>query len=173
MWKSTRQPHELTVIDVKKRRVVLDPEVAASGSTMKWSPDGRQLGAAGVVYGQPRSILYTLSIPDGALRIIDSLEVLADYEFSWSPDSRWIAFSRPTLLDHVSEEPAASDLWITEAATGAKWNVLATSDWTESNPLWITDRSIQFERTVAENDDGGVTERAVVDLQLEESRASP
>lgn len=173
VWKSTRQPHELTVVDVKERRVLLDPDISASGTAMKWSPDSRTLAAAGVVYGQPRSILYSISIPDGTVRILDSLDVLSDYEFSWSPDSRWIAFSRPTKLDEVSEDPTAADMWIADASTGEKWSVLASLDWVESNPLWITDRSIQVERAPAANVDEGVISRMVVDLRLAKSRASP
>jgi WD40-like Beta Propeller Repeat len=173
VWKSPRQPHELTVIDVATRRIVVDPDVQASGTEVKWSPDSRTLAAAGVIYGEPRGILYTVSIPEGRVRVIDSLAVLSDYEFSWSPDGRWISFSRPTELDPVSEEPIAADLWIADAATGETWPVLKTPEWVESNPLWITNRAIQVDRARRDGNETGVRQRVVVEFRCGKSRASP
>ena len=173
IWKSARQPHELAVVDVKSRRLLVDPDVSASGTTMKWSPDSRTLAAAGVIYGQPRGILYTISIPSGAIRVLDSLAVLSDYEFSWSPDGRWIAYSRPTELDPVSEEPVASDLWIADASTGDAWKIVESPDKVESNPLWVTNNAIQFEQASGPAADSGVTERRILELRLDGTRASP
>ena len=169
VWKSPGRPHELTVVDVATRTVLLDPDVRASGTTMKWSPDSRTLAAAGVIYGRPRSMLYTVSVPEGRLTGLDTLDVLAAYEFSWSPDGRWIAFSRPTLLDHLGEDPIAADLWIAEAESGETWLVLETPDWVESNPLWITNRSIQIDRFRLDGDERGVEQRVVVELSREDS----
>jgi Tol biopolymer transport system component len=137
---------------------------------MKWSPDSRTLAAAGVVYARPRSMLYTVSVPEGRVTGLDTLDVLAAYEFSWSPDGRWIAFSRPTQLDHLGEDPIAADLWIAEAESGETWLVLETPDWVESNPLWITNRSIQIDRFRLDGDQRGVEQRVVVELSKEDSR---
>jgi Tol biopolymer transport system component len=141
--------------------ILLNPEVRASAADMKWSPDSRTLVADGVIYARPRSMLYTVSVPEGKVTVLDTLAVLAGYEFSWSPDGRWIAFSRPTRLDRLSEDPVAADLWIADARTGATWLVLETPDWIESNPLWITNRTIQVDRVHWDGSEPGVEQWSV------------
>jgi hypothetical protein len=165
VWKSPRQPHELTVIDVPARQVILDPDVEASGAMMKWSPDSRSLVASGVMYGRPRPLLYTLTVPDGSVRVLDSLTILSEYDFSWSPDARFIAFSRPTALDE-REDPIASDLWIADVATAQKWLVLETAEWIEATPLWITDRAIQVDQAHWDGAHRGVERRRVIELSF-------
>ncbi len=173
VWKSVPQPHELTVVDVATRTVLLDPEVRASGTKIKWSPDSRTLAADGVIYAHPRSMLYTVSVPEGKVVVLDTLEVLGDYGFSWSPEGRWIVFSRPTKLDELSEDPVAADLWIADARTGKTWLVLETPDWIESNPLWITNRTIQVDRVHWDGSERGVEQRVVVELSRKGSRRAP
>ncbi len=50
-------------------------------------------------------MLYTVSVPDWKVSVLDSLDVLVDYDFSWSRDGRWLAFTRPTALDRMGEYP--------------------------------------------------------------------
>ena len=158
-WKSPERCYQLTVVDVATRTVVVDDEFA-SGSNSKWSPDSRTIAVSGSEYRSGRSILYTVSVPGGKVTVLDTLEVFADYDFSWSPDGRWIAFSRPTRVHHVGDTIAA-DLWIADAATGKSWCILAAPDWVESDPLWITNRSIQITR-VKWNDEGANQEQRVI-----------
>lgn len=169
VWKSPRQNGELTVVDVKTRTVLLDPEVRASGETMKWSPDSRTLAADGIIYARPRSMLYTVSILEGRVTVLDTIDVLAAHEFSWSPNGRWIAFSRPTKLDNLGEDPVAADLWIADTETGTTWLLLETPDWVESNPLWITNRTIQVDRIHWDGAERGVEQRVVIELSKEDS----
>lgn len=144
-WESQEAPYELTIIDVATRAVVVDSEANASGTMSKWSPDSRLVAASGVINESSWVMLYTVSIPDGKVAVLDSVDVLSSHEFSWSPDSRWIVFSRPTALDQ-GENVAAADLWVADARTGKTWPLLETQDWVEVNPLWITDRTIQVDR---------------------------
>jgi Tol biopolymer transport system component len=169
VWKSTRQPHELAVVDVATRSLLLDPDVEASGTMIKWSPDSSMLAVAGVMYARPQTMLYTVSVPEARITILDTLAVLADYEFSWSPNGRWIAFSKPTALDHLSEDPIAADLWVAETATGMTWPLLSTPEWVESNPLWITDDMIQVERARRDGTELGLEQCVVLDLHLADS----
>lgn len=125
--------------------MVVDSDVRASGTRNKWSPDSRMLAAAGVIHGSPRAVLYTVSVPAGHVTVLDSVDVLATHEFSWSPDARWVVYSRPTGLDS-GENPIAADLWIADAASGETWPLLETPETVELNPLWISERSIQIER---------------------------
>jgi len=76
VWKSAGQNGELTVVDVSTRTILLDPEVRALGTTMKWSPDSRTIAAAGVIYARPRTMLYTVSVPEGDVTILDTLDNL-------------------------------------------------------------------------------------------------
>jgi len=163
VWKSTRQPYELTVVDVATMTVAVKPELGISGTETKWSPDSRMIAASGVVHDSPLSMLCIVSIPEGSVTVLDSVDVLSTHEFSWSPDGRWIAFSRPTRADDHYGTTAA-DLWIADAATGESWCILDAPDWVESDPLWITNRSIQITR-VRWNDEGADQEqRLVVEL---------
>ena len=168
VWKSPRQNGELTIVDVDTRTVLIDPEVRASGETAKWSPDSRIVAVDGIIYARPLSMLYTISVPEGRVTVVDTVDVLAAHEFSWSPDGHWIAFSRPTAIDDF-EEVTAADLWIADAKTGAARLVLETPDWVESNPLWITNRTIQVDRVHWDGTERGVEQRVVIELSKEES----
>ena len=167
VWKSRGRPHELTVVDVATRTLLLDPEVGSSVSDIKWAPDSRTIAADGVIYGRPKSMLYTVTVPEGKVTVLDSLDVLAHYEVSWSPNGRWIAFSRPTVLDHLGEDPVAADLWVADPETGKIWPILETPDWVESNPLWITDNTILIERVHWDGIHLGIEQQMVVELSRE------
>jgi len=164
VWKSPGQNSELTVLDVATRTILLNPEVRASAGSMKWAPDSRAIAADGVIYGCPRTTLYKVSIPSGTVTILDTLDVLAAYEFSWSPDGQWIVFSRPTKLDNLSEDPVAADIWIADSKDGSTWSLLETSDWVESNPLWITNHTIQIDWVQWDENEPGVVQRVVIEL---------
>ena len=164
VWKSPEQRSELTVVDAATGKMFLDPEVQASAVDIKWSPDSRMIVADGVIYGGPQSILYAVSVPKGRVTVLDTLNVLAHYECSWSPEGRWIAFSRPTKLDHLGESTIAADIWIADSRSGRTWPLLETPDWVETNPLWITNRTIQFDRTRCEGDEPGIEQRVVIEL---------
>lgn len=171
-WKSTRQPYELTVVDVATRTIVTDPDVRASGSKPKWSPDSRAIAASGVIYATPRCMLYAVSVPEGRVSIVDSLDVLVDYDFSWSPDGRWLAFTRPTALDEMGQYPIAADLWIADMKTGKSWPLLEGPDWVETNPLWITDHSIQVSRSARTGDEIGPEQVVVIEIARAKEKLS-
>lgn len=168
-WQSTRRPHELIVVDVASKKIV-DPDVRASGTMAKWSPDSRSIVASGVIHATPRSMLYAVSIPDGRVSILDSLDVLASHDFSWSPDGRWLAFTRPTELDRMGEYPVAADLWIADTKTGNAWPLLEGPEWVEANPLWITARSIQVNRRAHEANDLGAEQVVVIEIAGEKEK---
>jgi len=155
---------KLTVIDVASRKEIADVKIAV-GNDSKWSPDSRMIAADGTSYIHSKTVLYVLSIASNAVTVIDSLDVIGSYEFSWSPDSRWIAFSRPTKTDHW-EEPMEADLWIADASTGDAWRILQDSGWVMRNPLWVTNESIEVERSryAGEGEDPKEHRRVVVDL---------
>lgn len=161
-WKSLHNPYQLTVVDVAAKSVVVESSVKANGTKSKWSPDSRTIVAAGVSRVSSWMVLYTVAVPSGKTAVLDSVKVLMAHDISWSPDSRWVAFSRPTELDRY-ENVAASDLWIADVLSGKAWPLLETSDWIESNPQWVTNRSIQVDRRRSEDAMGEQT--VVVELR--------
>jgi hypothetical protein len=163
VWTRETWAGKLTVVDVATGRIVLENDLTHATNS-KWSPDAHAIAISGLAYKWRGAFLYTVTVPDGHVAVIDSLNELASHEFSWSPDGRWIAFSRPTRLDHY-EDVLAADLWIADAATGESWCILEAPEWAESDPLWITNQSIQITR-VRRTDDGEESERVVVELSL-------
>jgi hypothetical protein len=61
------------------------------------------------------------------------------------------------------DNAAASDLWVADVHGGKTWPLLVTTDWVESNPQWITNQAIQFDRVRPE--DGGVEQTVVVEVR--------
>ena len=162
VWKSHLNPYQLTVVDVTTSKIVMEADLT-QGTKSKWSPDSHAIAVSGISHKWRGALLYTVTVPDGRVTAIDSLNLLASHDFSWSPDGRWIAFSRPTQLEHHGETIAA-DLRIADSSTGESWCVLSAPEWAESDPLWITDRSIQITR-VRWHEAGESEElRLVVDL---------
>jgi hypothetical protein len=163
VWTRETWAGKLTVVDVATSKIVLENDLTHA-SNSKWSPDSRTIAVSGLAYKWRGAFLYTVTVPEGRVAVIDSLSELATHDFSWSPDGRWIAFSRPTQLDHY-EETIAADLWIADAATGESWCILEAPEWAESDPLWITNRSLQITR-VRRTEDGEESERVVLELSL-------
>jgi hypothetical protein len=162
VWKSHLNPYQLTVVDVSASKIVMENDLT-DGTESKWSPDSRSIAVSGISRKWSGALLYTVTVPDGRVTVIDSLKVLASHEFSWSPDGRWIAFSRPTRLHHVGDTIAA-DLWIADAATGESWCMLDGSEWAVMDPLWITNRSIQITRVRWHDEGANEEQRLVVEL---------
>jgi dipeptidyl aminopeptidase/acylaminoacyl peptidase len=164
VWKSRGLPHELVIADVETGRVVLDPKARASATTIKWSPKSQRIAVEGTIHSRPKQMLYVVALPRGRVMVLDTVGVLANYGFSWSPDGRWIAFSRPTKLDNLGEVIEAADLWIADAKTGDTWPLLETPESVESNPLWVTNSTIQIDRAHWDGQDLGARQRLIVEL---------
>jgi Tol biopolymer transport system component len=145
-WTSRRAPHQLAVVDIATKTLVVKPTAPASGTVSKWSPDSHMIAASDVIRGSKRVMLYEVSVPEGKFAVLDSVDVLEAHDFSWSPNGRWLAYSRPTELDQSGEIILSADLWIADMGKGVKWPLLQTPDLVEVNPLWITDQTLQFDR---------------------------
>ncbi len=168
LWKSAAEYHELVVLELASRQIVIDPPLPVAGSWSKWSPDGEALAVNGGIYGQPLQLLYVVWVPSGEVSVLDTLKVVADYDYSWSPDGRWLAFTKPMALDSMGEDPTAADLWIAEPATGGVWPLLETQEWIEQNPLWITNQTILIDRIPWKGSEPGVQQTVVVELKRPE-----
>lgn len=140
-WESRQRPWLLCVVDVASRRT-LRPEFGALVSRFRWAPDSRTLAVAGVLYGRPTCVLVLVSIPSGQVRVVDTLSIHADYDFSWSPDSRLLVVSKPTSVNQY-EEVAAADLWLFDRR-GGKCRLTDTPE-AEREPHWIAPTRLLFE----------------------------
>jgi Tol biopolymer transport system component len=151
------------VVDPATSDVILECDLTHAGRS-KWSPDSGSIAVSGLAYKDwDGALLYTVTVPDGRVAVIDSLGIRGTHEFSWSPDSRWIAFSRPTELHHHGDTIAAG-LWIADATSSESWCVLDAQEWAEADPLWTSNRSLQITRVQWKDDGPNLTQRLVVEL---------
>ena len=154
---------KLCVLEVPSGKVVIDMDRATATNT-KWSPAAQRIVGAGVSYGDEGIMIYSVTVPEGKVTVIAAHDVLGDVDFSWSPDSRWIVYARPTRLHHVGDT-MVSDLWIADPETGASWCVVEATDHHQSNPLWITGTTIQVDRVWWTEEGTNREQRVVLELR--------
>ena len=141
VWKSRRQPYQLEIVDAASGVAVL-ADTSLAVTDYKLSPGSKMVAADGPALGTSLSVLSVVRVADGATTPVDTTIPLGGHEYSWSPDSRWLVFSRPTKLDS-HEEVTAADLWITEVRRGAKCPLQKTPDRVESRPQWVGTKAIR------------------------------
>jgi len=125
---------DIYVADVKTREVKQVSTDPSDESSPKWSPDGKSIGFVrsgrqGGIYAVPADGSgppVRVAASDG-----NNLFGTGILGWSWSPDSRWIAFSRRDPTD-------TRDIWIVPAGGGKAVNV---TYWPGSNtePEWTSD----------------------------------
>jgi len=110
---------DLYVIDVDTKQVQVLSNDPSDEISPKWSPDGKSLA---FLRSGPQAGLYVVPVDGSAppKRIAESqgnnLFGIGISNYSWSPDSRWIAFTR---RDHLE----TGDIWIVPSAGGKAINV--------------------------------------------------
>ena len=144
-WKSTDSPWTLGILDRTTGRRI-EPQLGGCVSLFpQWSPDGRWLA----VMEQPCSMatrrLWIVSVPSASILKVDSLSILSDFEFSWSPNSRHLAVTSPESMDS-NEEPTAADLWILSDHGRRRCRVNNTLNYVEHRPMWVTDSTLLVDR---------------------------
>jgi dipeptidyl aminopeptidase/acylaminoacyl peptidase len=166
LWKSIDRPWNLVIYDRKIGRRI---EPALGGCVTfywRWSPDGRWLAVQDNPCKRGRCRLCLVNVPSGAVRCIDSLDVFADYEFGWSPNSKHLAVVRPERINPHSEEPSVADLWILSDFGRGRCNLGVTPEYIEREPMWVTDSTILVERYKARQ----LTQNERVLLQIKGGR---
>lgn len=146
LWRSRERPWNLVIFDRKRGRRI---EPALGGCVTfdwRWSPDGRWLAVQDNPCKRGRCRLCLVSVPSGAVHCIDSLDVFADYEFGWSPNSTNLAVVRPEQVDRHSEEPSVADLWIFSVVGHRRCVLAVTPEYVEREPMWVTDSTLLVER---------------------------
>ena len=143
VWKSLTRPWELCIVTLGKADT-LYPSFGAHAVQYRWSPDAKYLAVQGTLYGRARSVLAVIETSQGGARIVDSLGILSDYEFGWSPDSRKIAVSRPVRLAQM-EQVAEAELWVIGVeGSGAK--LASSTGFIYRSRRWIDDTRLLFAR---------------------------
>lgn len=157
-WRSADQPWQLCVLDAASG-AVLEPPLPARVSSYRWSPNGEWIAAAGVMAGRPLCVLALVSAVDGSVRMLDTLAVFADHEFSWSADSRALAVVRPAAIG-TGQETLRSELWII-GMDGAKGAIVQGEGIVLREPRWIDHERLSFVRTRARGTEQDADTRVV------------
>jgi tricorn protease len=99
------------------------------------SPDGKTVG---FLRSGKEGGIYTVPVDGSAApkRIVESLGNNLEFgigvsSYSWSPDSKWIAFARTDAIE-------TSDVWVVPAEGGKQTNITYTPG-TNRSPLWTKD----------------------------------
>ena len=104
----------------------------------QWSPDGRQ-----VAFKRGKGDLIILDLESGEERKL--LEGWSLLQFAWSPDNRWIGFSR-------EDDEYNSDVFIIPAEGGSEVNISRHPD-EDDFPVWSADgRKLAFRSKRDRND---------------------
>ena len=160
-WESPDEPWVLTVVDPDGRRLS-QPLRKFNVMGFKWAPDGRWIAVTATAGSSGRTYLALVSAIDGRVHVADTVRVVTDYEFSWSPDSRVLAFSRVTALN-AYEEPKAADIWL--VVPGRRpCPLVVSSDYVETQPRWVAADRLRYTR-VPRASSAPAVEDVVVDLR--------
>jgi Tol biopolymer transport system component len=147
LWKSVDEPWNLVILDRTTGRTIEPPLGGCVSSYRRWSPDSRWLAVEAHICKTPMTRLVLVNLPSGTVHVVDSLRVFAEYEFSWSPKSRTLAVIRPEAVDHNTESTSAADVWLLSVPGGTKCLPEATPGLVESDPQWVTERSLLVTRS--------------------------
>lgn len=98
---------------------------------MVWSPDSKKL-----LWSDKNLRLQFVDVQSKSVTVVDQAKTWEFTEFSWSPDSKWIAYSRP-------DRTAQTMIFLYEISSGDKFPV--TSGWYDSGePVFSTDGKYLF-----------------------------
>src|SRR5262249_14111895 len=126
LWTEKCRMGKLIVFDVSNWKQVIDVGLTAAAHRA-FSPASKRIVCTGFGYEKPLMTMYAVTVSEGKLNVNATTRFLGDINFSWSPDSRWISFSRPTKL-HPVGDTIESDLCLGDASTGRAWTLIPATD---------------------------------------------
>lgn len=107
-----------------------------------WSPDGTRIAFTRGVYGGPRErsrMSVYVAVTDGGARKLAACGLCGEQwggTIAWSPDGRWLAFSRDTGLSGYES------LWIVAATGGKPRRLTDCHTCTDVIPTWSPDGAL-------------------------------
>src|SRR5262245_39833303 len=141
-YPSQDQAYQLAVVDRRTRkRMVVEAHVAAD--EYRRSPDSRWIAVEGVERGTNDVVLSVYDLVHRSLRRIATTHAHGSYGFSWSPDSKLLAFTQPTAVGE-DEAVLAADLWVASSSSWSPCRVRTTQQEIESQPEWLSDAALLF-----------------------------
>ena len=162
LWHSEQRPWCLGVEELGSRDVI-EADAAAHILKFKWSPDSKYVAGDGNSIATGRPILLVMDVSDGSCVVLDTLRVLSDYHFSWSPDSRFLAVSVPTAVAET-EEVCAAELWIISADGKCRSLVGEASPVVARNPRWFAPLRVAVDSYRCQDAAAGPDSLRVIDL---------
>lgn len=134
------QASELAVVDRRTRRRVIN-DTGTSADEYRWSPDSRWIAVEGVEKGTNHVVLSVYDLARGRRHRLATTNAFGSFGLSWSPDSRLLAFTKPTTVDE-DETVLAADLWVARASDWLPCPTRTTQTEIESQPEWISDTAV-------------------------------
>jgi len=155
------QASELTVVDRRTRKRVVN-DLGVSADEYRWSPDSRWIAVDGVEKGTNHVVLSVYDVTRGRRTRLASTSAFGSFGLSWSPDSRLLAFTKPTAVDE-DETILAADMWIAQPSGGLPCRIRATPTEIESRPEWISNTAVLL-TSVPSSDPHGAGRQLVFEL---------
>ncbi len=94
--------------------------------TLKWSPDGKK-----ILFNDKKLRLRYVDITTGKVTLVDKGQAWEITDFAWSPDSRWITYTKPTF-------DKLATVWVYDTKTGQHHQI--TDGWYSSySPRFSSD----------------------------------
>jgi len=158
---SPAAPYNVTLVEVATG-LGWTPHLGLLVGQWKWSPDARRLALELNSAWGNLTVLGFFSLEARTFTPADTLSVGERFEFSWSPDSRTIAVSKPTSMQpgHHGEE-AEADLWLMDVA-GSKCRLVEGKGFLAANPRWADSTHVRYE--VAKRDGSEPSEPLLIEL---------
>jgi Tol biopolymer transport system component len=134
------QASELTVVDRRTRKRIIN-DAGISADEYRWSPDSRWIAVEGVEKGTNHVVLSVYDVARGRRHRVARTSAFGSFGLSWSPDSKYLAFTKPTTVDD-DEVVLAADLWVVQIPIWLPCRTRATPTEIESRPEWISGTAV-------------------------------
>jgi len=129
----------------------------------RWGPTAKSLVFYGIDRGTRKITLYWLDVLRGAATPVDTLDLIADYDFSWSAHGDLLAYARPTSTSEM-EDITASDLWLAERGGLRKTRLTFTQDRVELEPRFVANRTLILTVAPTRGEEVGARREVQVDV---------